>query len=124
LFHAVVVPSGFSTRVQPQRWITTWWWKEQSRTQSLALVFPPWALCLTWWTSQAAAGWLHPPAQRQRRSRRMTALRMPAGMVSLYPMSSGRLGPPSRAPSCQHPVARDRPQARRVCDLGHTSLRL
>ena len=26
LFHAVVVPSGFSTRVQPQRWITTWWW--------------------------------------------------------------------------------------------------
>ena len=24
LFHAVVVPSGFSTKVQPQRWITTW----------------------------------------------------------------------------------------------------
>ncbi len=24
LFHAVVVPSGFSTRVQPQRWMTTW----------------------------------------------------------------------------------------------------
>jgi hypothetical protein len=25
LFQAVVVPSGFSTRVQPQRWITIWW---------------------------------------------------------------------------------------------------
>ena len=24
LFHAVVVPSGLTTRVQPQRWITTW----------------------------------------------------------------------------------------------------
>jgi hypothetical protein len=24
-FHAVVVPSGFRTRVQPQRWITIWW---------------------------------------------------------------------------------------------------
>ena len=24
LFHAVVVPSGFRTRVQPHRWITTW----------------------------------------------------------------------------------------------------
>ena len=24
-FHAVVVPSGFRTRVQPHRWITTWW---------------------------------------------------------------------------------------------------
>jgi hypothetical protein len=28
LFHAVVVPSGFRTRVQPQRWITTWWWNQ------------------------------------------------------------------------------------------------
>src|SRR6266566_6351781 len=26
LFHALVVPSGFRTRVQPQRWITIWWW--------------------------------------------------------------------------------------------------
>ena len=25
LFHAVVVPSGFRTSVQPHRWITTWW---------------------------------------------------------------------------------------------------
>jgi hypothetical protein len=28
LFQAVVVPSGFRTRVQPQRWITTWWWNQ------------------------------------------------------------------------------------------------
>jgi hypothetical protein len=26
LFHAVVVPSGFSTRVQPHWWMTIWWW--------------------------------------------------------------------------------------------------
>jgi hypothetical protein len=26
LFHAVVVPSGFRTTVQPHRWMTTWWW--------------------------------------------------------------------------------------------------
>ena len=26
LFHAVVVPSGFRTRVQPCRWIAIWWW--------------------------------------------------------------------------------------------------
>ena len=25
LFQAVVVPSGFSTTVQPLRWISTWW---------------------------------------------------------------------------------------------------
>jgi hypothetical protein len=31
----------------------------------------------------------------------VTALRIPAGMVSAYPMSSGRLGPPMRAPSCR-----------------------
>jgi hypothetical protein len=24
-FHAVVVPSGFRTSVQPHRWMTTWW---------------------------------------------------------------------------------------------------
>ena len=24
-FQAVVVPSGFRTKVQPHRWITTWW---------------------------------------------------------------------------------------------------
>jgi hypothetical protein len=22
----VVVPSGLTTRVQPQRWMTIWWW--------------------------------------------------------------------------------------------------
>jgi hypothetical protein len=27
-FQAVVVPSGFRTRVQPHRWITTWWWNQ------------------------------------------------------------------------------------------------
>ena len=52
-FHAVVVPSGFRTRVQPHLWITTWWWKKHSSTQSLVLVLPPFFLCLTWWTSQA-----------------------------------------------------------------------
>jgi hypothetical protein len=26
LFQAVVVPSGLTIRVQPQRWMTTWWW--------------------------------------------------------------------------------------------------
>jgi catechol 2,3-dioxygenase-like lactoylglutathione lyase family enzyme len=26
LFQAVVVPSGFRTRVQPRRWIAIWWW--------------------------------------------------------------------------------------------------
>jgi hypothetical protein len=25
-FQAVVVPSGLRTRVQPIRWIATWWW--------------------------------------------------------------------------------------------------
>jgi hypothetical protein len=28
LFHAVVVPSGFSTTVQPCWWMTIWWWKK------------------------------------------------------------------------------------------------
>ena len=83
LFHAVVVPSGFRTSVQPHRWITTWWWKKQSRTHSRVLVLPPFFLCLTWCTSHAEAGWLHPPAHRQCLSRRVTALRIPAGMVSL-----------------------------------------
>jgi hypothetical protein len=46
-FQAVVVPSGFRTRVQPHRWITTWWWNQHSRTQSRTLVLPPLALCLT-----------------------------------------------------------------------------
>jgi hypothetical protein len=27
-FQAVVVPSGFRVRVQPQRWMTTWWWNQ------------------------------------------------------------------------------------------------
>ena len=31
LFRAVVVPSGFRTRVQPCWWITTWWWKKHSK---------------------------------------------------------------------------------------------
>ena len=47
------------------------------------------------------AGWWHRPAHWQCWSRRMTALRIEAGMVSEKPMSSGRLGPPSRAPSCR-----------------------
>ena len=47
------------------------------------------------------AGWLQPPAHWQCRSRRVTALRIPAGIDSAYPMSSGRLGPPSRTPSCR-----------------------
>ena len=64
-FQALVVPSVFRISVQPRRWIMTWWWKKQSRTQSLVLVLPPFFLCLTWWTSQADAGWLQPPAHRQ-----------------------------------------------------------
>ena len=47
----------------------------------------------------APAGWVQPPAHWQCRSRSSTALRIPAGIVSEYPMSSGRLGPPSRTPS-------------------------
>ncbi len=35
LFQAVVVPSGFRIRVQPHRWITTWWWNQHKSTQSL-----------------------------------------------------------------------------------------
>ena len=101
LFQAVVVPSGFRTRVQPQRWMTTWWWNQHSSTQSLTEVGPPLALCRVWCTWQASAGWSHRPAHWQCRSRSITALRIPAGMVSAYPMSSGRLGPASRAPSCR-----------------------
>ncbi len=57
---------------------------EQHRsTQSLVLVLPPLALCLTWCTSHALVGWLHPPAHRQCSSRKVTALRIPAGIVSL-----------------------------------------
>ena len=56
LFQAVVVPSGFRTRVQPQRWITTWWWNQHSSKQSLVLVLPPLAWCVVWCTSQAEAG--------------------------------------------------------------------
>ena len=59
------------------------------------------ALCRVWCTWQASAGWSHRPAHWQCLSRRVTALRIPAGMVSEYPMSSGRLGPASRAPSCR-----------------------
>src|SRR6185369_13809196 len=86
LFHAVVVPSGLTARVQPQRWITIWWWNGHSSTQSVADVLPPRALCVVWWTWQ-------PPARWQCRSRSSTALRIPAGTVSAYPISSGRLGP-------------------------------
>ncbi len=39
LFHVVVVPSGLTARVQPHRWMTIWWWKGQSKTQSFADVF-------------------------------------------------------------------------------------
>src|SRR6185437_16885579 len=99
LFHALVVPSGLTTRVQPCRWITTWWWNQHSRTQSCRDVVPPRALCFVWWTWQAPAGWVHPPAHWQCRSRSSTAFRIPAGTDSAYPTSSGRLGPPSRTPS-------------------------
>ena len=101
LFHALVVPSGLTTRVQPQRWMTIWWWNGHSSTQSLTEVVPPWALCFVWWTWQAPAGWVQPPAHWQCRSRSSTALRIPAGIDSAYPMSSGRLGPPRRTPSCR-----------------------
>src|SRR6201999_3268745 len=97
LFQALVVPSGLTTRVQPQRWMTIWWWNGQSRTQSVTEVVPPWALCVVWWTWQAPAGWVQPPAHWQCRSRSSTALRIPAGTDSAYPISNGRLGPPSRA---------------------------
>src|SRR5690242_19106308 len=99
LFHALVVPSGLTTRVQPHRWITIWWWNGHSSTQSVTEVVPPWALCVVWWTWQAPAGWVQPPAHWQCRSRSSTALRIPAGTVSAYPISKGRLGPPSRTPS-------------------------
>ena len=56
---------------------------------------------VVWCTWQAPAGWVQPPAHWQCRSRSSTALRIPAGTVSAYPMSSGRLGPPSRTPSCR-----------------------
>ena len=48
---------------------------------------------------QVAAGWSHRPAHWQCLSRRVTALRIPAGIDSEYPMSSGRLGPFRRTPS-------------------------
>jgi hypothetical protein len=37
---------------------------------------------VVWWTWQAAAGWSHRPAHWQCWSRRVTALRIPAGMFS------------------------------------------
>jgi hypothetical protein len=61
----------------------------------LTLVGPPLTLCRVWCTWQAPAGWSHRPAHWQCLSRSRTALRIPAGMVSLYPMSKGRLGPAS-----------------------------
>ena len=51
LFQAVVVPSGFSTTVQPLRWISTWWWWVQNKMQSLTEVLPPSAL----WVSRTRA---------------------------------------------------------------------
>jgi hypothetical protein len=102
-----------------QRWMTTWWWKLQSSTQSLTDVLPPLALCLVWCTSHAEAGWVHRPAHWQCLSRSINALRIPAGMVSAYPMSSGRLGPPSRTPSCRRrrarPARRGRTAGPRLC---------
>ena len=80
LFHALVVPSGFTTRVQPQRSMTTWWWNGHRSTQSFTEVLPPWALCLVWCTSQARAAVSRPHWQCRSRSR--TALRIPAGTVS------------------------------------------
>src|SRR5690242_20773267 len=79
--------------------ITIWWWNGHSSTQSVTDVVPPRALCRVWWTWQAPAGWVQPPAHWQCRSRSSTALRIPAGTVPAYPISSGRLGPPRRAPS-------------------------
>src|ERR1700759_2081990 len=94
LFHALVVPSGLTTRVQPQRWITIWWWNGHRSTHSFADVVPPSALCVVWCTWQAPAGWVQPPAHWQCRARSSTAFRIPAGTVSAYPTSKGRLGPP------------------------------
>ena len=100
LFHAVVVPSGLTTqRPAPPVDDHTWWWKGQSKSQSFTEVVPPWALCLLWCTWQAPAGWVQGPAHWQCRSRSSTALPIPAGTVSAYPMSKGRLGPASRTPS-------------------------
>jgi hypothetical protein len=77
---AVVVPSGLRVTVQPHWWMATWWRKKQYNAQLLTLVVPPSARWVTWCTSQAAAGWSQPPAQRQCWSRRMTARRMAAGI--------------------------------------------
>jgi len=44
---------------------------------------PPFFLCRTWCTSQAEAGWLQPPDHSQCPPRSITALRIPAGTVSL-----------------------------------------
>ena len=62
---AVVVPSGCRATFQPHWWIAMWWWKKQYRAQPSTLVVPPSARWVTWWTSQAEAGWSQPPAQRQ-----------------------------------------------------------
>src|SRR6185436_7171185 len=100
--------------------MTIWWWNGHSKTQSLTDVVPPWALCVVWWTWQAPAGWWQPPADWQCRSRSSTALRIPAGTVSAYPISSGRLGPPSRAPAPAAarttPAPRPRDQVHRLAD--------
>ena len=58
-FHAVVVPSGFRMRVQPHRWMTTWWWNGQQHAV-LEDVLPLLALCFVWCTSHAA-GSAQPP---------------------------------------------------------------
>jgi hypothetical protein len=68
------------------------WWKPQYSLRLVTLVGPPSFLWVMWCTSQPAAGVSQPPGHAQCPSRRMTARRMCAGMVSEWPMSSGRLG--------------------------------
>src|ERR1039458_527016 len=80
--------------------MTTWWWNQQYRAQSVQLVWRPLAWWVMWWTSQPDAGWSQPLGNRQCWSRWITARRIAAGMSRLTPTSSGRLGPARRAPSC------------------------
>ena len=101
LFQAVVVPSGFTTRVQPlavdHDLVVVAAQEDAVREAGLAAVgLVPGVVHL----AGARRAGCSRPAHWQCRSRSRTALRMWAGTVSLYPMSSGRLGPPSRAPSC------------------------
>jgi hypothetical protein len=46
----VVVPSGFRIKVQPHRWMTTWWWKKH---------YADFGIMPTWWRKLlVAAGWV------------------------------------------------------------------